>query len=122
MTTTFGATLKDILAAHRLSQNKAAEMADYDHSYISRLITGTRMPTREFIDCLANNCGFTDEEWQRLLVAAGFLPKSAMAVLQEPELEEAAAALHDPAIPRPYRENLRRQISALVGITRQMAA
>jgi hypothetical protein len=97
-------------------------MADYDHSYISRLVSGSRMPTREFIDCLANNCGFTDEEWQRLLVAAGFLPKSAMAVLQEPELEEAAAALHDPAIPRPYRENLRRQISALVGITRQMAA
>lgn len=119
MTTTFGATLKAVLAAHRLSQSKAAEMADYDHSYISRLCAGSRMPTREFIDCLATNCGFSDEEWNWLLLAAGFIPRDA--TLLDPELQDAADALHDPAIPAVYRESLRLQISALVGITRQMA-
>lgn len=75
MTTAFGSALKDVLTAHRLSQSRAAVMADYDHSYVSRLVSGSRMPTREFIDRLALHCGFSDDEWRRLLIAAGFTPQ-----------------------------------------------
>ena len=118
--TTFGAALKDVLTAHRLSQNKAAEMADYDHSYVSRLIAGSRMPTREFIDRLVDGCGFSKDECDRLLVAAGFIPHDVP--LLDPELRDAADALNDESIPQRDRDSLRLQISALVGITRQMAA
>lgn len=59
---------------------------------------------------------------RRLLVTAGFIPNDFSATALDPELQDAAAALHDPAIPAVYRESLRLQISALVGIARQMAA
>lgn len=120
MTTAFGTALKDVLTAHRLSQSRAAELADCDTSYVSRLVSGARMPTREFIDRLVSNCGLSDEEWDRLLVAAGFIPHDV--TLLDPELQDAAAALADEAIPLSHRLMLRLQISALVGITRQMAA
>lgn len=117
----FGSVLKGVLNMHRLPYAKAAEMADYDHSYVSRLIRGARMPTREFIERLVIGCGFSDEEWDRLLIAADFAPRHAAALL-DPELREAVEFLADASIPQPYRESLRLQISALVGITRQMAA
>ena len=66
MTTAFGSALNDVLTAHRLSQSKAAEMAEYDHSYVSRLVSDARMPTREFIDRLVTDCGFSDDEANRL--------------------------------------------------------
>ena len=119
---TFGATLKDILAVHRLPYAKAAELADYDHSYVSRLVSGSRTPSREFIDRLVLHCGFSDDEWRQLLVAAGFMPRDAAASLLDPDLVAAADALNDESIPLAHRQSLRRQISALVGITRQMAA
>lgn len=122
MTTAFGTALKDVLTTHRLSQSRAAVMAEYDHSYVSRLVSGARMPTREFIDCLANNCNFSEDEWNRLLLAAGFTPTWGGAALIDPELRDAAAALNDPAIPQRDRDSLRLQISAMVAITRQMAA
>lgn len=121
MTTTFGTVLRDVLAAHRLSQSRAAEMADYDHSYVSRLVAGSRMPTRDFVIRISEGCDFSRQDYERLLVAAGFIPLGRDSALLDPELQEAAEALNDPAIPQPYREFLRRQISALVGITRQMA-
>lgn len=118
MSTAFGSALKDVLTTHRLSMSRAAVMAEYDHSYVSRLVSGARMPTREFIDRLVLHCGFSDDEWRRLLVAAGFVPLDV--ALLDPELQEAAAALADEAIPLAHRLTLRLQISALVGITRQM--
>lgn len=120
--TTFSTTLKDILAARRLSQNKAAEMAEYDHSYLSRLVSGSRMPAREFIDRLADGCTLSDDEHRRLLVAAGFVPRDEGAILLDPALRDIADALHDESIPPDYRDLLRRQIVALVDNTRQMAA
>lgn len=121
-TTRFGVVLSDVLRRHRLSQSRAAVMAEYDHGYVSRLIAGTRMPTREFIDRLARACGFSDDEWRQLLVAAGFAPLDAASLLLDPEIRDAADALNDESIPQRDRDSLRLQISALVGITRQMAA
>lgn len=120
--TPFGTVLRDVLAAHRLSQSRAAEMADYDHSYISRLVAGSRAPTRELVDRIVMYCGFSDDEARRLYEAAGFVPSGMVVSPLDPELQAAAETLNDESIPLSHRLVLRLQISALVAITRQMAA
>lgn len=120
--TTFGATLKDVLAEQGLRQSTAANLADIDPSIINRYITGQRSPTRETVRQLVTGCEFDAGQALRLYLAAGFAPDGMEALMLDPELQDAAAALNDPAIPQPYRESLRLQISALVGIARQMAA
>jgi transcriptional regulator with XRE-family HTH domain len=122
MTTTFGTVLRRILAEQGLSQTKAAERSDLEHSYISRLISGGRTPSREAVVRIADGCGLTAEDSLRLFCSAGFVPHGHESMMLDPELQDAAATLNNSAIPLPYRESLRMQISALVGITRQMAA
>ena len=122
MTTAFGSALKDVLAEQGLRQSTAAKLADLDYSIISRYVTGQRSPTRETVRQLVTGCEFDAGQALRLYLAAGFAPDGVEALMLDPELQDAADALNDPAIPAPYRDSLRRQISALVGITRQMAA
>ena len=71
---------------------------------------------------IVSGCEFGPEDSLRLYVAAGFVPEGSGASLLDPELVEAADTLNDPTIPQRDRDSLRLQISALVGITRQMAA
>ena len=50
----FGGLLKAMREARRISQSKLAERADFDHSYVSRLESGARMPTRDAVERLAS--------------------------------------------------------------------
>lgn len=122
MTTPFGAVLREILAERGLRQARVADMADIDHAHLSRMLSGQRPATRDIVVRIADGCGLTAEESLRLFCAAGFVPEGHESMMLDPELQEAAATLHDEAIPLVYRQNLRRQISALVGIARQTAA
>ena len=70
----------DLLAHYRtrvrLSQSRLAEAAGYDHSYVSRLETGARNPTRDNITAFARALALDPPERDRLLASAGFLPDS----------------------------------------------
>ena len=44
---TFAPLLREYRDRRRLSQSRLAEAAGFDHSYVSRLESGTRMPTRD---------------------------------------------------------------------------
>ena len=122
MTTTFVTVLREILAEQGLRQSTAAELADLDVSIISRYLSGRRSPTRETVRRLVAGCECDAGQALRLYLAAGFAPDGVETTLFDPDLQEAAAVLHDASIPLRDRESLRRQISAPVGITRQMAA
>ncbi|TXH50927.1 MAG: XRE family transcriptional regulator [Desulfurellales bacterium] len=122
MTTAFGAALREVLAEQGLRQSAVAEVADLDISIISRYLSGQRSPTRETVRQLAAGCECDAGQALRLYLAAGFAPDGVEATLFDPEIQEVAAVLHDASIPLRDRESLRRQISALVGIARQMAA
>ena len=63
-----------------------------------------------------------EHEARRLFEAADFLPSGIVMPLLDPDVRAAAEVLTDESIPASYRESLRLEISALVGITRQMAA
>ena len=54
-----GSVLARFRARARLSQSKLAERADFDHSYISRIECGDRLPTRDALERLAEAMGLT---------------------------------------------------------------
>jgi transcriptional regulator with XRE-family HTH domain len=49
----FGKTLKHYREGRRVSQSKLAERAGLDHSYVSRLESGARTPTRDAVEQLS---------------------------------------------------------------------
>lgn len=119
---TFGDVLRELMATYGLRQARIAEAADIDHAHLSRMLAGQRPVSRESVDRIVFGCGFGSAIARRLYISAGFVPQDDWIVLLDPDLQEAANTLNDEAIPQPYRDSLRLQISALVGITRQMAA
>jgi transcriptional regulator with XRE-family HTH domain len=71
--TAFGATLKRIRERRRISQSRLAELANVDHSLVSRYESGGRFPTRETIAILAEELDASDEETAELMTSAGFI-------------------------------------------------
>jgi transcriptional regulator with XRE-family HTH domain len=113
-TSNFGLTLKRIRESGRTSQSKLAERAGFDHSYVSRLESGARTPTREAVIQLAEALGLDPAGQDSLLAAAGFLPREVSSLLAgEPEVTEVLNLLRDEALPEAYRLNMREVLRLL---------
>jgi transcriptional regulator with XRE-family HTH domain len=73
-------TFAPVLARYRqragMSQSRLGVEAGYDHSYICRLEHGTRMPHRDCVLTLAERMELNSLDTDRLLLAAGFAPRS----------------------------------------------
>ncbi len=110
----FGGLLKTMREARRVSQSKLAERADFDHSYVSRLESGARMPTRDAVERLAGALSLSQTEEDGLLAAAGFLPRDVSSLLSdEPVIGEVLDLLQNDAVPMEYRENIRQVLRLL---------
>jgi transcriptional regulator with XRE-family HTH domain len=110
----FGVLLKRVREARRVSQSKLAERAEFDHSYVSRLESGARMPTREAVERLARAMDLAQNEQDALLAAAGFLPRDVASLLSdEPVIGEVLDLLQDDAVPVEYRDNMRKVLHLL---------
>ena len=110
----FGGLLKTMREGRRVSQSKLAEHADFDHSYVSRLESGARMPTRDAVERLAAALTLSQTEEDGLLAAAGFLPRDVSSLLSdEPVLGEVLDLLQNDAVPMEYRENIRQVLRLL---------
>jgi len=121
-TTEFGVLLKRVREARRVSQSKLAERADFDHSYVSRLESGARMPTREAVERLGSALGLSQGEHDALFAAAGFLPRDIASLLSdEPALGEVLDLLQDEELPSEVRENVR-QVLRLIAEQARFAA
>ncbi len=72
--TAFAERLRHYREFHRRSQSQLAKRAGVDHSYVSRLESGTRPPTRAAIERLADALGSDADERRLLFASAGFLP------------------------------------------------
>ncbi len=117
----FGTLLKTLRERHGVSQSKLAERANFDHSYVSRLESGARMPTREAVDRLGKAMGLDQGSLDALLAAAGFLPKDVTSLLSnEPALGEVLEMLQDETVPTEYRENMRNMLRIMVQQARHM--
>lgn len=105
---TFGATLKRFREESRVSQSKLAERAGFDHSYVSRLESGARTPTREAVIQLAEALNTEAGRQDEMLAAAGFMPREVSSLLSgEPEVTEVLGLLRDDSVPEAYRANVR---------------
>ena len=110
----FGVLLKGLREGRRVSQSKLAERAEFDHSYVSRLESGARMPTREAVERLGHALGLGQGEEDALLAAAGFLPRDVASLLSdEPAIGEVLDLLQDEAVPVEYRDNMRQVLRLL---------
>jgi transcriptional regulator with XRE-family HTH domain len=104
----FAATLRQAREAQGLSQSRLAARAGYDHSYVSRLESDSRSPTRDAVLNLASAMGLDEYRRDRLLASAGFLPVRVENLLaSEPVVSEAFTVLSDGSLPRDVREDLR---------------
>lgn len=111
----FGTLLKSFREQHVVSQSKLAERAGFDHSYVSRLESGARMPTREAVDRLGEAMSLEQAQQDTLLASAGFLPRDVSSLLSnEPALGEVLEMLQDEAVPSEFRENVRNVLRIMV--------
>lgn len=108
---TFATALRQAREAAGLSQSRLAASAGYDHSYVSRLESDSRAPTREAVLSLCDAMGLGDVDRDHLLAAAGFLPVRVENLLaSEPVVSEVFAVLNDGSLPGDVREDLRSAI------------
>lgn len=111
----FAPYLRELRDRSRLSQSRLAEAAGFDHSYVSRLESGSRMPTREAVLKLAAAMQLDEHDTDSLLAAAGFMPGKIESLLAgEPVLSEALGFLQNRAVPAEVRDDVRNMIALLV--------
>ena len=114
-TTSFALTLREMRDRRRLSQSRLAEAAGFDHSYVSRLESGSRMPTRDAVTKLAEAMHLEDADRDTLLASAGFMPgRIENLFASEPVLSEVLGLLQNRSIPSEVRDDVRHMISLLV--------
>ncbi len=110
----FGATLKRYRETRRVSQSKLAERAGFDHSYVSRLESGARTPTRDAVQQLADALGLERLQQDELLASAGFLPQEVSSLLSgEPEITDVLALLQNSSMPDDYRQTMRQVLRVI---------
>lgn len=110
----FGTTLKQFREARRVSQSKLAERAGFDHSYVSRLESGARTPTRDAVQQLSMALDLEQVQQDELLASAGFLPREVSSLLSgEPEITEVLGLLQNNQVPEAYRDSMRQVLRLL---------
>ena len=111
----FAVALRQCRELQRLSQSRLAAAAGFDHSYVSRLESGTRTPTRDAVVKLGEALALDDIQADALLAAAGFMPERIENLLSaEPVVGEMLGILQNRAIPDDVRDDLRTAISLLI--------
>lgn len=114
MISDFGGLLKTYRERGTVSQSRLAERADFDHSYVSRLESGARMPTREAVDRLGKALDLDQSDRDALRAAAGFLPRDVTSLLSnEPVIGEVLVLLQDEDLPSEYRDSIRELLRQL---------
>lgn len=112
---TFAETLRRYRFRARLSQSRLARLAGFDHSYISRLESGTRTPSRNTVIFLASKLGLNPVERDSLLASAGFMPGDAENLLaSEPVIGQAFTVLQDATLSEEAKDDLRSSIALLI--------
>jgi transcriptional regulator with XRE-family HTH domain len=92
MSELFSDVLKHMRGCAGLSQSRLAERADVDHSYVSRLESGARMPARDAVERLAEALKTSVADRDLLLSTAGFMPTSPSNLISCPILAELDTA------------------------------
>lgn len=112
----FGRTLAMFRVRRGISQSALAEACELDHSYISRLESGKRDPTRGTVNRIALELNLTEIEADALLGSAGFASDDRVRFVEESELTDILSILLDPEVGDPVKESIRRMCREIVRI------
>ncbi len=109
----FGALLQAFRRRAGLSQGALAKLAGIDPSYVNRLERGEREPPkREVVEALIAALQLPPDDADRLLVAAGHLPRALQRLSPlDPTVMLVADILADERIPAEERRQFRQQIA-----------
>ena len=111
----FSRLLKQYRESARVSQSRLAELAEFDHSYVSRLESGSRIPTREAVGKLADALELENGERDMLLAAAGYMPQRVESLLAgEPILTDVLHLLQNTEVPEQVRDDVRKMLHLVV--------
>lgn len=119
----FGWALKRHREARRVSQSRLAERAGFDRSYVSRIESGSRYPSRDAVCQLAEALGLDTAARDELLAMGGFMPDDVASLLSaEPELAVVLDLLRSETLAAPSREAMRQVLRSLVELARNETA
>lgn len=76
-----GAVVRHYRERRGWSRATLGKRTDYDRTYISRIESGARLPTRHALDRIATALRLTTREHNRLLVAGGYIPEELICVV-----------------------------------------
>ncbi len=111
----FSQLLKQYRERGRVSQSRLAEIAGFDHSYVSRLESGNRTPTREAVTKLADALDLLPEHRDNLLAAGGFMPVRVESLLgDEPALMELLHLLQSRDVPEAVCLDVRTMLQLVI--------
>lgn len=104
-----------------LSQRALAKIAGFDDSFLSRIESNARVPTkRDDVRRLARAMDLSPEDEDRLLVAAGFAPYEVRSLLVEPVLADLDAVIA--LLPGDMRDQVRTNIRGVIAYANQLLA
>ena len=113
--TQFARMLRQFREDRQISQSRLAEASNFDHSYVSRLESGNRAPTRDAVNKLADALMLSANERDSLLASAGFMPQRVESLFaDEPVLGDVFTLLHNDEIPEQVRMNVRQMLRVMI--------
>ena len=107
----FGDVLLRVRERKGMTQSKLAQLANIDHSYVSRLEGNAREPSSDMVHVLARAMEADPREGDELHLAAGSLPPG---MSRFPELVDLLLWLQDPGTPDDKRQAVRRMLWGIV--------
>lgn len=118
---TFARCLMEMRGIAHISQWKLAEVAGYDHSYISRLEIGQRLPSRDAVLRMAEAMQLSADNRDRLLMSAGYSPLDMRnLVASEPVIGELLELLEDRMVTDEVRDDVRTVIATVIRQARRI--
>lgn len=111
---TVGQVMARLRSQRGLSQNRLAEAADFDHSYISRLESGKRPPTRDALERISLALGLNHADHKLLVNAGGYLSRHE--ATKERDMDALLLLLDDEAIRVDIREAIRLSLAGALTI------
>lgn len=109
----FGSLLKQLRESRGLSQSKLGRLCGTSHATISRLESGSRVPSRSMVSRLARAMSLDDVELAQLFAAAGFWPTVAVNDRQL-LLATLSRMLEDRTLDEETREQAVQKVSEIV--------
>ncbi|HET6600253.1 MAG TPA: helix-turn-helix transcriptional regulator [Burkholderiaceae bacterium] len=115
-----GVALRSLRTARRISQARLAQRCNCDHSYVSRVESGDRTPTRDAVGAFARAMRLDGMERDQLLVAFGFAAENPAATIAgQPEVARLYDLMEQESIPPEIKHIVKAQL-ALIAASMEM--